>query len=402
MEIPSSPLPVKFLLTRICRDRGWDPVEFRLANLVHPGDKNPSTGGSLGAAYPAECLRAGAEKFRWEERKRLCHENNSIPGQTLLRGVGAVSGVHGAGIYPGCVDYSTAAVKLFPDGSAVLTISAHENGQGSSILMKKILSSCLDIPEEKISLAETDTLVTFYDNGSYASRETWVCGQAVLQAGETMKKLLLEEGARMFGCAAGDVEFCDGSVRFKYAEGKSASLSELVRHAQTSYPFRDMAVIESVPCPFDPGAYFANFAEVEVNRETGKVRVLDFLAVHNSGTPINPVMLEGQVEGGLHMGLGFALSEELDVDPETGDVRNGNFRKYGFFRASEMPETDVLFLDNPEEPGPYGAKSIGEATTGGVAPAVVNAVSHATGLDFSTLPVRAEDVLAGLKILNQS
>ncbi len=389
---PQISFPREVLIDRICRDNQWDPVTFRLKNLVEPGDTNPLNGQSLGACHPRACLQAGAEHIDWERRRARFERENARPGVTVLKGLGVACGVHGAGIHPVCVDYSTAGLKLFPDGSAVLSISAHENGQGSSIIMKKILSSSLDIPEDHISLAETDTKVTYYDNGSYASRETWVCGQAVEKAALHVKHLLIEEAAGIWSADPRDLTYRDGAVVHTQEPRKQLSRADLVRHAQTTFPFRDIAVIESVSSPFDPGAYFANFAEVEISRESGEIRVTKFLAVHNSGTPINPVMIEGQVEGGLHMGMGFALTEQLEVDPKTGIVSNGNFRKYGFLRSTDMPVVESIFLDEKEEPGPFGAKSIGEATTSGVAPAIVNAISHATGVEFSRLPVTADDI----------
>jgi len=388
----------ELLIDRICAERGWDPVDFRLANLVRPGDVNLSDGASLGACLPADCLSEGARRFDWK-RKRAEYglPRSSAPAGAVLRGVGVASGVHGAGIYPSCTDYSTVSLKAFPDGSFVLGVTAHENGQGSSVVMRKLAAESLGVSESRIALMETDTHVTYYDNGSYASRETWVCGQAVLGACSKIKSLLAAEAAELSGLPADRFSCSGGVFRAEEPGSPSYSISDLVRHAQTTYPFTDIAVVESVPSPYDPGAYFANFAEVEIRRDTGAVRVVEFLAVHNSGTPINPLMIEGQVEGGLQMGLGFALSEKVEVDEETGAILTGSFKDYRVFRAADMPRVESVFLDDPEPAGPYGAKSIGEATTGGVAPAVVNAIRHATGCDFSELPVTVGKIAAALR-----
>jgi CO/xanthine dehydrogenase Mo-binding subunit len=281
-------------------------------------------------------------------------------------------------------------VKLNPDGTVILTISAHENGQGSNVVMRKICAQSLEIIEESITLVETDTFISHYDNGSYASRETWVCGRAVLKACSSIKEKLMAEAADAWACPAEELAYSRGIVIKKGDNSPGISLSDLVRRAQTTYPFKELAVIESAASPYDAGAYFANFAAVEVDTATGEVKVEEFLAVHDSGTIINPVMLEGQVEGGLHMGLGYALKETYRIDPENGEILTSSFKNYGFLRAYEMPVIKSYFLNKEEQEGPFGAKSIGEATTVAVAPAVINAITHATGLEFNELPVTAE------------
>jgi xanthine dehydrogenase molybdenum-binding subunit len=144
-------------------------------------------------------------------------------------------------------------------------------------------------------------------------------------------------------------------------------------------------------------SFAADFCEVEVDTATGQVRVLDFLAVHNSGRVINPLLFEGQVHGGIHMGLGYALSEEMVISPTTGEVKNPNFKKYHMFTAAEMPDhVAVLTVEDPEEAGPFGAKSIGECSTDGVAPAVVNAVNHALGTELRTVPLTPARILQAL------
>jgi xanthine dehydrogenase molybdenum-binding subunit len=145
-------------------------------------------------------------------------------------------------------------------------------------------------------------------------------------------------------------------------------------------------------------SYAADFCEVEVDAETGQVHVLDFLAVHNSGRVINPLLFEGQVHGGIQMGLGYALSEEMEIDPRTGEMRNPTFRKYRMFKAADMPaHIRVMTIEDPEEAGPFGGKSIGECATDPVAGCVVNAVSHAIGAELRQIPLTPARILAALK-----
>lgn len=374
------------LIDRICRAKGYDPVRFRLENLVRNGDKNPLNGESLGSCRIAECLVIGARRCGWDEKRAAAKG----PGR-YRRGIGVACGVHGSGIHPDCVDYSTASARMYADGTLRLAVSAHENGQGCSVVMAKIAAQALGIEETSVALMETDTMATWFDNGSYASRETWVCGGAVLKASLAVRAQLVREASAMLGCPEEDVIQVRGG--FRAAGGSKERIishGALVLHAQNNYPYRDVYAVESYASPLDPGAFFANFAEVEVDTEEKTVRVLKVTAVHDSGTVVNPLLVEGQVDGGLHMGLGYALGEELLTDPETGRQLTLNFRGYRMLSAEQMPEVDIFFVPGEEPRGPYGAKGVGEATTVAVAPAVANAVADALGVEISSLPIELE------------
>ena len=162
-------------------------------------------------------------------------------------------------------------------------------------------------------------------------------------------------------------------------------------------PQRDLLATASFESLDSIDSYAADFCELAVDTETGQVKVLDFLAVHNSGRIINPMLFEGQVHGGIQMGLGYALSEEMLIDPETGALKNAHFKKYHMFKASDMPPAlRVITIQDPEEAGPFGAKSIGECATDAVAPAVVNAVNHALGLELREVPLTPARILAAI------
>jgi CO/xanthine dehydrogenase Mo-binding subunit len=374
------------LIDRICREKDFDPVRFRIDNLVRTGDLNPLNGESLGSCRIIECLETGAERCGWEEKRAASGGTGRI-----RRGIGLACGVHGSGIHPDCVDYSTASIRMNGDGTLRLNVSAHENGQGCSLVMAKIAAQTLGISEGSVALVETDTAATWFDNGSYASRETWVCGGAVHKAALAVRAQLIREAAAILETSEDAIVQVDGGFRRGHdEEGKVLTHRELVLHAQNSYPYRDVYAVESYASPLDPGAFFANFAEVEVDMELGTVRVLRLTAVHDSGTVINPLLIEGQVDGGMHMGLGYALGEELLTDPESGRQITSSFRSYRMLTAEEMPGADIVFIDGEEPLGPFGAKGIGEATTVAIAPAVANAVTSATGIEISRLPIRIE------------
>ncbi|ADK80192.1 molybdopterin-dependent oxidoreductase [Sediminispirochaeta smaragdinae] len=371
------------LIDRICRQRGIDPLEFRIKNLVLPWDRNPANGYSLGNCRIIECLELGAGLCGWEEKRKRSDSG------TIRRGIGLACGVHGSGIHPGSVDYSTAGLKMNGDGTARLSISAHENGQGSSVVMAKIAAEVLGIPETSISLVETDTETTWYDNGSYASRETWACGGAVKRAAESVKRQLTEEAAVMFGCTVGAVVAGAGYCRKRAGEADAIlSYGDVIAYARSHYPYHDINAVESYASPMDPGSYFVNFAEVEVDMEKRTIKVLKVTVVHDCGTIINPMLIEGQVDGGMHMGLGYALCEELLSDRHTGKQLTTSFKQYKMISPEAMPEVELRFLGGQEPLGPFGAKGIGEATTVAIAPAVANAVTSATGIEISSLPIK--------------
>jgi len=186
----------------------------------------------------------------------------------------------------------------------------------------------------------------------------------------------------------------------KAEPARALSIAEIVASAQRGSaggPQRDLLATESFESLDAIDSYAADFCEVEVDVETGQTRVLDFLAAHNSGRVINPLLFEGQVHGGIQMGLGYALSEEMEIDPQTGDLKNPNFKKYRMFKASDMPRIRVLTVEDPEEAGPFGGKSIGECATDPVAGCVVNAVSHAIDRDLRQIPLTPARVLAALR-----
>ena len=240
----------------------------------------------------------------------------------------------------------------------------------------------LTIHPELIEVIEADTDVTPFDLGAQASRTTYIAGNATIIAARNLRGQILEEAARMLKTEADALDLLGGAVILKHDGSRHLSIAEVVSSAQrgaSGAPQRDLLATESFESLDSIESYVADFCEVEVDTETGRTRVLDFLAAHNSGRVINPMLFEGQVHGGIHMGLGYALSEEMIIDPQTGALMNAHLKKYHMLKASEMPPIRVLTVENPEEAGPFGAKSIGECATDAVAPAVVNAVNHASG-----------------------
>ena len=228
--------------------------------------------------------------------------------------------------------------------------------------------------------------------GCVASRVTYVCGACAYEAARRLRDLLLDQVARSTGTSPDRLSLDDGKILFddgrplSYGEAVCLTAQRLREEVAVYHPFRPQS---------NPASFGVHFAEVEVDRLTGLTRVTDFLAVHDVGRAINPRLLRGQIYGGVQMGIGMALSEELTYDP-SGRPRNDTFSRYPLVNAPDMPPVDILLVEEGEPGGPYGAKSIGEICTVPTAAAVVNAVNRALGTELAELPLTAERIVAAL------
>jgi xanthine dehydrogenase molybdenum-binding subunit len=384
-------------IDRICRELGMDPVEWRLKNVLQPHQKT-CLGADVHNARIADCIRAGAEAFDWTGRRRRAETTH---GTQHPRGVGVGLAVHGNGWYGVYQDLTTITIRLQDDGSAVILTGTHDLGTGSRTILAQIAAEVLTIDPDLVEVIEADTDVTPFDLGAQASRTTYIAGNATIAAARNLRQQVVLEASRVLGRPPTELDLRDGQV-VQYLDGKPLlSLAGVVAAAQRGVQGgvqRDLIATESFESLDAIDSYVADFCEVEVDTQTGHVKVLDFLAVHNSGRVINPMLFEGQVHGGIHMGLGYALSEEMLISPVTGEVKNPNFKKYHMLTAAEMPETvSVLTVEDPEEAGPFGAKSIGECATDGVAPAVVNAVNHALRCELREVPLTPARILKAIE-----
>jgi len=377
----------------ICRALGYDPVEFRLKNLVEPYGLNYRYGETLGGAYAKECLIKGAEKFGWFEKVKRPKDTGRY-----RRGIGVASGVHGAGFIHAQFDYTTISIKLNEDGSCSLITGVHELGQGVSSTLTLMVSEILGIPVDRITLVDSDTDAIYWDNGAHASRTTFVAGNATIKAAKKLHEKIRKVASQIMNISPEGLILKDGYVMQATKPSNRITLEDVVLKAQAGPDSHCLYATESYQSFFDPGSYIANFAEVEVDTETGEVRVLHIVAAHDVGKVINRLTTEGQIHGGIQMGLGYATSEEILLDQTTGKPLNNSFKKYKIYKAADMPKIDIVFIENGEEHGPFGAKSIGEAATDAVAPAVINAITDAIDCEFYDMPVTPEKIKAALAL----
>lgn len=378
-------------LDHVARRLGMDPLAFRLRNLVHPFDPDPTGGPDLGNARILDCVERGRDLFRWDEKRR-----QPRPEGRHARGIGLACCTHGNGYYGAYPDFITVDLRMDAHGTVVLKGAFHDLGCGTVTTMMQIAAEVLDLDVAHIHVPEATTDTCAFDSaGTQASRVTYVCGGAVQTAAEQLRQRLLKAAARLFGCDPAEVRTEQGTVFAMTRPDDRRAYAEAAGFAQRVLK-EDLSVTHTHQAPGNPASYGAHFAEVEVDRITGRVKVLDYVAVHDVGQAINRGFVEGQIHGSVQMGLGMALSEEIAVDAK-GRVTTGQFSRYTVFNAPEMPPIRVELIEEGEADGPFGAKSIGEIATVPVAPAVINAINDALGTRISKLPALPERILAALR-----
>jgi CO/xanthine dehydrogenase Mo-binding subunit len=381
---------------QIARALGMDPVQFRLRNVVRPHEKN-CMGNNLHSAQIGQCILEGVRAFNWEGRRSAAERTRK---ERFRRGVGMDIAVHGNGWYPVYQDLTTITLKFNNDGSATLLTGTHDLGTGSRTILAQIAAEILGIAPEDIEVVEADTDTTPLDLGAQASRTTYMGGNAAILAAKDLRDLLLGEASLTLGIPVQQLDLSGGRAIDREHPDHGASYVELIGSLQAGKhgPQRELIATRTFESKDSVDSYVAVFCEVEVDCESGAIKPLSLMSVHNSGKVINPLLFEGQVHGGMHMGLGYALSEDMRIDPETGKVENPTFKGYRMFKAADMPEVQVLTVEDPEIAGPFGAKSIGECATDGIAGAVVNAVSHALGGAWlDRIPLTPDYVLSRIR-----
>jgi xanthine dehydrogenase molybdenum-binding subunit len=360
----------------LCRRLGFDPVEFRLKNLVRPFDEDPSGAANLGNARIVDCLQRGITAFDWEKRK--------VPSSTnkgrFRRGAGFACCTHGNGYYKTIYhDVSEMSLRILEDGSAVLRAGIPEMGHAALTAMTQIVAEVTGIMPEKISVLEGDSQYSHYDIGCQASRGIFVCGECARLAAEEAVALLRKEAEKLWGEPA---RLEGGELRVGL---RVFSLGDAVRHIERESRVGIDVLTKHRPT-HNPASYGVHFVDLTVDVLTGLVRFEKYLAVHDVGQAINRSFVEGQIYGGVQMGIGMALSEELTFDSK-GRPSAVNFDKYHMFNAPDMPDVEVLLVEEGEEGGPFGAKSVGEIAAVPSAPAVANAVNRALGTELTVLPL---------------
>ena len=379
---------VESAVNELAERLGLDPVELRMKNIVREGQTMPAYYNEPASACALDrCLAKCAQRFGWAEKYPV-----RDMGDGKVRAAGVAIAMQGSGISG--VDVGSATIKLGDEGCYNLTIGAADMGTGCDTILAQIAADCLDCDADNISVFGADTDASPYDSGSYASSTTYVTGKAVEKACAQLKRRICALAAQMLDCAPEAVEFAGRSVRRLDGKGE-VSLTDVAGRAMCgSGP--TLQVTCSHSSPTSPPPFMAGMAEVEVDTKTGGVKVLDYTAVVDCGTPINPNLAQVQTEGGLVQGIGMALFESITYN-ETGHLAENSFMQYKIPTRLDMGKLDVTFEASYEPSGPFGAKSIGEIVINTPSPAIAHAVYRATGVWHRSLPITPEKVLLGMK-----
>lgn len=416
-------------LTDDLADRiGMDPCEFRLKNCMEEGVVDPANGITFHSYGLKRCIEEGKSYIRWDEKWKQ-YRNQTGP---VRKGVGMAIFCYKTGVHPISLETSSARMVLNQDGSMQLCMGATEIGQGADTVFSQMASETTGISFDKVYIVSTqDTDTTPFDTGAYASRQTYVSGMACKKCGEEFRGKILEYAAYMLNHDLTDLSKTVYADQVKEAAGRlrealglgadedvTAEMLDIVDSkvvvsggdpvlfdvavvADTAFYSLDRSVHITAEvtnhCKDNTFSSGCCFVEVEVDMPLGLVTVKDIVNVHDSGVLINPKTAAAQVHGGMSMGLGYGLSEELLVDEKTGKTLNNNLLDYKIPTAMDTPELNVRFIQLDDPTGPYGNKSLGEPPAIPVAPAIRNAILNATGVHMNMTPMTAQRLIAKFK-----
>ena len=371
-----------------------DPLEFRMKNCMPEGYVDPHTHVACNTYGLKECMEKGRNYIHWDE-KRKEYENQTGP---VRKGIGMAIFCYKTGVYPISLETASCRMILNQDGSMQLQMGATEIGQGADTVFTQMAAETTGITEDRVHILSTqDTDITPFDTGAYASRQTYVSGMAVKKAGLIFNDKILDYAAYMLDKEKDSMDIRNNVVVDKESGEKLLDMAELATTAFYSLDRSIHITAEATShCKDNTFATGACFAEVEVDMPLGKVKVTNIVNVHDSGTLINPKLAEAQVHGGMSMGLGYALSEELLFD-KNGRPLNDNLLDYKLPTSMDTPDLHVQFVELDDPTGPFGNKALGEPPAIPVAPAIRNAVLNATGVAVDSLPLDPQKLVAHFK-----
>ncbi|MBI4869999.1 MAG: molybdopterin-dependent oxidoreductase [Candidatus Riflebacteria bacterium] len=386
------------LVDEMAERLGVDSLEFRKRSHIQEGETSPifkAMGeGREGVAMTIQscgldrCIDLGAQEIDWYAKKK----QPKGPGP-VKRGLGCACLMQGSSI-PG-IDMGAASIKMNDDGSFNLLMGATDLGTGSDTVLAQIAAEVLGVRETDMIVYSSDTDMTPFDVGAYASSTTYLSGMAVKKAAEQVKTQILEVAGKMLEVDASKSVLRDGMVVLP--NGRRLTLAEI---AQQSLYIQDQFQIFGIASHVtsaSPPPFSAHFCELEVDEETGHVKVLEYVAAVDCGTAINPRLAEGQTEGAVLNGISYALTEEICFDPK-GRPRNPTFTHYKIFNSVDVPPIKTILVPTWEPTGPYGAKSVSEIGINGPLPAIANAIYDAIGIRLRETPFTPEKVLKALRL----
>lgn len=381
----------------IAEDLGLDPTEIRIKNARQSGETSPH-GWKVTSCGLTECIQKAKIVAGWDSKKQK---------KQRYRGLGIACNCYISGSNAGH-DASSAFVKIDIDGTATLITGATDIGQGSDTTLSQIVAEVLSIPLKNVRVVSRDTDIIPFDSGTFASRVTFMAGKAAVQAATDARNQLISMVSDLMEASPDDLELREGRFYIKGSPEKEMPFGDAVRRCLFAKggqlvlgrgvynPTTERLDMKTGAGNVSPTYSFgAQIAEVEVSPVTGRIKVLNIVAAHDCGLAINPMSLEGQIEGSIAQGIGYSLTEGLLL--EKGKIENPAFSSYKIPTALDMPNVKTILVETIDPEGPFGAKGVSEGTILPTAPAIANAVYDAVGVRMTDLPITPEKILCGLK-----
>lgn len=375
---------VESAVDELAHEMGMDPVKFRELNLSREGDPFLGYDGCpvVTSCTLDKCVEKAKEMIGWDEKYPVKDMGNG-----KVRAVGAALAMQGSSIAG--VDIGGAEVKLGEDGSYTLNLGATDMGTGCDTILSQMAADILETDIDNIIAFGVDTDVSPYDSGSYASATTYVTGMAVTDACQKLRAQIQKLGAEMLEKTPEEVDF-DGKVVYELDGDRKVTLEEIAVKGTCGNNV-NLQASATRSSKISPPPFMVGMAEVEIDKETGSLELLDYVAVVDCGTPINPNLARVQTEGGIGQGIGMALYEDIQYN-EKGQLRNNSFMQYKIPTRQDVGKIRVEFAPSYEKSHPFGAKSIGEIVINTPCPAIANAVDHAVGVRIREMPITAEKI----------
>jgi len=375
----------------LCTKLDMDPIEFRQKNMIVEGETSPifeiMGEGTAGTAMIMEsckldyCVKRGIELIDWKKKyPRVDLKNHKI------KAVGMAIAMQGSGIP--YIDMGAATIKLNDDGFYNLMVGATDIGQGSDTILAQIAAEALMTTVDKVIVYSSDSDLTPFDTGAYASSTTYVSGNAVLKAATQMKEMIIIEAAKVLKVEPKDVDY-DGVVL--KAKDQQITLSDLSNRLTYNEDQKQLTTTGSYVGHKSPPPFMAGLIEIDIDKETGEFDIIDYVSVVDCGTPINLKLAQGQVEGGIVQGLGMAAFEEVRYGKK-GNMLSNSFLYYKIPTTKQIHKLTTEFAESYETSGPFGAKSVGEIGIDTPPAALANAVYNALGVRITSLPITSEKI----------
>ena len=399
---PQATFAQETMMDMIAEKLEMDPIELRLKN-ANRADEKTANAVQITSCGLSETLEAAKKASNWSEKMKT---------KKKYRGLGVASMIYtGGGSRGSGFNYSGATIKMDSAGTIFLHTGATDIGQGSNTTLTMIAAETLGMEPEQIRLIASDTDATLPCMGTFGSRVTFCAGNAVAQATLALREKMMAQAANILAVPVNQLTMKDRSVFVSEEADKAVSFTQIgaVSYAQNQEVLTGSGYYDGpdVDPDFDPKSYYAypgpamtfatHLAEVEVDPETGSVELINFYAAHDSGKIINPLMAEGQIEGGAVMGFGWALTEDFKLDK--GKMLNPNFHDYKIFSIKDIPDITPILVETTDPNGPFGAKGLGECAMVPTAPAILNAIYDAVGIRICDMPATSEKVYNHLKSL---